>query len=326
MIKEIVTHGGTVDLDEAYAYIMLKRNGEDKIPGVSTANFRQITAEDDLEELKKREDILLLGLGGGPFDEHVGDEGKTRECCATLVAKFLGLDQDFCLQKILKYVLHTDKNPPNLTLDLAPTIVRFQKQGYGLNVVLAYTEMTIDAAYEDQKNVKEEAIMVNGRESFIAITKGDDLDISRFMRLFGAAVIVVENSRGQISIMTNREYALDLRDILRIIRIWEQKKDGGVQVKDWKTLEIEASIPALHKWFFHKDSNSILNGGPKRPDVPATKLSLNEVVSAVKLGVDKSFGDHCQGRCVDTRKRPCGWYELGLLRCRSTRFASLPTK
>ena len=329
MIKEIVTHGGAVDFDEFLARLLLKINGEEKLPGVSTAVFRQITAEDDLEKLKKRKDVLLLGLGGGPFDEHVGGEEKTKECCATLVAKFLGLDKEFCWSKILKYALHTDKNPPNLTLDLAPTVVRLQRIGYGLDAVMTYVELTVDAAYADQrgfshtsvKDVKEEKITVNGQEYFIAIAQTDDLDISRFMRFLGAAVIVVENSHGKISIMTNREYRLDLRDVLRIIRIWEQKKNGKVQVEDWKVLESEAHIPAIPQWFFHEDSNSILNGGPKRPDIPTTKLSLSEVVSAVKIGLDKSFGNHCQGECIPNSKKSCKWYELGLLRCRRSRFA-----
>ena len=334
MINEIVTHAMPVDLDELVAYLFLRKRGEKKLPGVSTAKFRTITAGENVNELKKRDDILLLGLGGGPFDEHGEGEEKTKECCATLVAKFLGLDQDFCWRKVLKYVLHTDKNLPNLTLDLAPTVVRFQRQGLGLHAVLTYVELTINAAYEDQRgfsqtsllDVKEEEFTVNGRESFVAIAKGDNPDISRYMRFFGAAVIVVENSRGQISVMTNKEFNLDLRDVLRILRIWEQKKNGKVQVEDWKTLEAEDYIPTIPQWYFHKDSNSILNGGPKRPDISATKLSLDEVVSAVKIGLGESFNNHCKGECISTFKKPCNWYKLGILRCRRARFAKKSVK
>jgi len=336
MIKEVISHGNPQHADELIAYLWLKRYGEDKFPGISKAPFRPITEKDNVSELKKRNDVVLLGLGGGPFDEHgtAGDKEKAKECCATLVAKYLGLDQDFAWGKTLKYVLHTDKNPPNLTLDLAPTVMRLQEQGFGLNAVLTYTEITMNASYEDQKkfsqtplvNVEEEKITVNGQESFIAIAKTDDKNITRYMRLFGAAIIVVKNSSGHIQVITNNEYHLDVRDILRILRIWEQKKNDGAKVVDWNLLETEDVIPAVPQWYYHKDSNNILNGGTARPDTPVTKLSVTEIVSAVRISLGNSFNGHCHGHCNSTPKLKCGWYELGLMRCRRARYATESTK
>lgn len=330
MIKEIVTHGTPVHLDELVGKLLFTRYGEDKFPGIGTANFRAITATDNVAELQKRDDVILLGLGGGPFDEHGagGNEEKAKECCATLIAKFLGLDQDFCWRTILKYVLHTDKNSPNLTLDLAPTVMRLQKQGFGLNAVSTYVELTVNAAYNAQKgfsqtslkDVKEEELMINGERRFIAVAKGDDQDIPRYMRFLGATVVVVENSNGHIQVLTNREYKLDVRDILRILRIWEQKKDGDKtnKVEDWKVLETEEIIPTIPQWYYHKDGNNILNGASARPDLPATKLSLEEVVRAVRIGLENSFLN-CDGNCCSTLRKPCPWYSLGLIRCRSAR-------
>jgi len=330
MIKEIVTHAKPVHLDELVAHLQLTWYGEDKFPGVGTAKFRAITASDNVDELKKRKDVILLGLGGSQFDEHGVGEEKAGECCATLVAQFLGLDQDFSWRKILKYVLHTDKNPPTLTLDLAPTVIRLQRQGLGLNAVSNYVEMAINAAYDDQKgfsqtslkDVEEEELMINGQKCFIAVAKGDDPNISRYMRFFGATVVVVENSNGHIQVLTNQEYKLDIRDVLRILRIWEQNKNGQTKkVEDWKVLESEETIPTIPQWYYHRDSNNILNGGSSRPDVPATKLSLEEVVSAVRIGLESSFLN-CNGTCYSTFKKPCAWYELGLVRCRRARYAS----
>jgi len=332
MIKEIVTHGEPVHLDELLARLFFWWYGENKFPGVGTAKFRAITATDNVDELKKRNDVILLGLGGGPFDEHGAgkDEEKTKECCATLVAKFLGLDRDFGWRKILKYVLHTDKNPPTLTLDLASTVIRLQRQGIGLNAVLTYVEITINAAYKDQKgfsrtslqDIKEEELMINGQKCFIAVAKGNDPNISRYMRFFGAAAVIVENSNKHIQVLTNQEYGLDVRDVLRILRIWEQKKnDQTKKVEDWKILETEENVANIPQWYYHRDSNNILNGGSSRPDIPATKLSLDEVVSAVRIGLESSFLE-CNGTCYSTLKKPCVRYELGLVRCRRARYTS----
>lgn len=335
MIKEIVTHGSPVHLDELLARLMLRDYGEEKLPGVSTAIFRTIRPGENINELRKREEcgeIVLLGLGGGQFDEHEtnGDEEKAKECCATLVGKSLGLDQKYDWNRVLKYVLHTDKHPPTLVLDLATSVVRFQRQGWGLNSVLNYTETTVKAALDDFKgfsqtsllNVKEQSIIINGQDYFIAIAKTDDPNITKYTLYFGAAVAIVKSSTNHIQVITNNEYHLDVRDVLRVLRIWEQKKNrNGKKITDWKTLETEESLPEVPEWYYHGDSNNILNGGTSRPDIPATKLSLDEVVSAVRIGLENSFYSSCRRNlCNSTPNKPCPWHELGLLRCRRIRY------
>lgn len=325
MIKEIVTHGTPVHFDELVAYMLLREKGGAKFPGAETARFRTITENDDVEALEKDGNVILLGLGGGDFDEHAAGQtkDKAKECCATLVAKHLGLDEDICWKRILNYTLHTDKNPPKLALDVASTVIRLQQQGMGLQSVYHYAKVTIEAAYQDQKaftqttlsNVKEEPVRINGQDSFIAVAQGNDPHTSKYMRYFGACVVVIKNDNEHIQVLSNKEFNLDMRDILRVIRIREQQKNGGIKVADWKILEKEESIPAIPEWYFHRDSNNILNGGASRPDLPKTKLGLEEVVEAVKLGLEG--GKECN-QCT----KPCNLYNLGLLKCRQLRFAA----
>ncbi|MBI2644330.1 MAG: hypothetical protein HYW95_02365 [Candidatus Wildermuthbacteria bacterium] len=346
MIKEIVTHGSPAHLDELMAYLMLAdHGGEEKLPGVSKANFRCLTKDDNLKMLAHDEHVVLLGIGAEfqnstnahrIFDEHVfnGDKSKKDECAATLVAKFLGLDQQFTWRQILKYVLHTDKNPPSLTLDLAPTVIRFQRQGWSLSAVVRYADDAIHAKLEEsqcfanvamEKIHEEELDLGCGGRQWLAVIETDDVETSRFARFMGAALAIVKNPTGHIQILSAKHLRLDLRDILRILRLREQWIENKYKVTDWRILEQEGTVAGIPQWFFHEEANDILNGGQARPDVPATKIPISMIVESVKLGLET----HCfepsretrckQGVCTSTAINPCPLYRLGLLRCRQIR-------
>jgi|GEM_PF-1987659 len=55
---------------------------------------------------------LVLGIDGGPFDEHAvnGNGSKKGDCCTTLVAKALKVENDPKLIKIIKYIYNVDTN------------------------------------------------------------------------------------------------------------------------------------------------------------------------------------------------------------------------
>lgn len=344
MITEIVTHGSPAHLDELMAMILLRDYGEEKLPGVSVATFRYLTKDDNLEELTRREDVVLLGVGASfrdstnahrIFDEHVadGDKSQKDDCAATLAAKFLGLDQEFRWRKILKYVLHTDKNPPNLTLDLSATVMRFQHQGWGLHAVVGRVEPDLHAMLTEQgqfanismESIQEEELTINGEKHWMAVIEGDDYQAPGFARMFGATVVVVKNPNGQVQVLTNNSLRLDMRDVLRILRSREEWTRGNRLNIQWRELEQEGTLTEYPTWFFHKDANNILNGGHARPDIPPTKLTLPDVIDAVKIGLERNRfeprrQEKCQqGICTSTPKNPCQWYNLGLLRCRTVR-------
>lgn len=334
MITKIVAHGSPVHLDELIALVLLRRYGEEKLPGISKAAFRTLVAEDNLEALLQDPSIVLLGCGNGAFDEHVfnGDKSKKDECTATLVAKFLNVHEDAKWRKIFKYVLHTDRNPSTLALDLASTVMRFQRQGMGLNSVLHYVEITVDAALKEQdeffqadwNKIREEELVLHGERSLMAVIEGNDRTLVRQARFFGAAVVVVRNPDGHVQILTTNHLDLDMRDTLRTLRVLELKTQRAA-IPEWKKLEQEGTIEEVPEWFFHAEANNILNGSDSRPDVPATKLSLQVIIEAVRTGLERNRfepkrQEQClQGVCSASPRNPCPWYDLGLSRCRAIR-------
>ena len=341
MITKIVTHGSPAHLDELVGALQLQWYGEEKLPGVSTATFRCLQPGDNLEELAQREDTVLLGVGAAfrnesnkyrIFDEHVAnnDTSQRNECAATLVAKFLEIDHEFRWRKILRAVLHTDKNPPNLALDLSVTVMEFQLQGWGLTAVLRYTENTISAhlgkadqfAAVSLLPMRQVEFQLAGKQQWIAVIEGDDSKAPAFARFLGAAVVVVKNSSGHVQVLTTNNFRLDVHDIVRVLRLREQWIKGEKSAIAWRKLEQEGAIEEVPEWFWHKDSDNILNGGRSRPDIPATKIPLDTIVETVKIclegGFEPSRQEKCRaGICTSTLNNQCRWYNFALLRCRT---------
>ncbi|OHA65133.1 MAG: hypothetical protein A3D64_01505 [Candidatus Wildermuthbacteria bacterium RIFCSPHIGHO2_02_FULL_49_9] len=344
MITQIVTHGSPAHLDELAGAIQLQDYGEEKLPGVNTATFRCLQSGENVLELAQREDTVLLGLGAQfrnegnahrIFDEHVanGDTSQSRECAATLVAKFVGIDQEFRWKKILKAILHTDRNPPNLTLDLSVTVMEMQFQGWALCAVLQETRKTLDVHLRKADQfaavsllpMKEEELNLNGERHILTTIEGDDPKAPAFARFLGASVVVVRNSSGHVQVLTANHLCLDMRDVIRALRLREQWIQQKVRVTDWRFLEQEGVIEEVPEWFWHKDSNNILNGGRSRPDAPPTKIPLGIIVETVKMCLETnrfepSRQQKCeQGVCTSTPRKPCPLYNLGLVRCRTVR-------
>ncbi len=132
MIKEIVTHFRP-HADELVALMLLKKfpEGEKKFPGVSTAKISFLSTG-ELPEGKTADDFpetIFLGCGGGMFDEHATSQ-KERvegEICATLVAKYLGLDRDEALQKTLFFLKEEDLHGSKVKNEL-PMVIKFIHQ------------------------------------------------------------------------------------------------------------------------------------------------------------------------------------------------------
>ncbi len=113
MITRIVTHNRP-HADELVALMLLRKfpEGEQKFPGVSTAKV-EFLSTGKLAEGKTCldfPDTIFLGVGGGPFDEHAtaDKERESGEVCATLVAKYLNINDRPELQEILNVIKEED--------------------------------------------------------------------------------------------------------------------------------------------------------------------------------------------------------------------------
>ncbi|MSU54685.1 MAG: hypothetical protein EXS48_02550 [Candidatus Staskawiczbacteria bacterium] len=150
-VKSIMMHDHP-HLDEILAEIVLRRKGEKHFPGIGKARVEfdgtggQTFVGLDVEELLKKDGILLLGIGRSMFDEHPGpnNEGKRGECTSTLVAKYLGVQDEPVLKEILEFSRLADTKGKSHPLDLA-SIVKSMHSEYPSAQVADWVELGIDA-------------------------------------------------------------------------------------------------------------------------------------------------------------------------------------
>ncbi len=96
-IHTMITHSDP-DIDDVEAIRLLLQHGEEKWPGISSAKIEMSSernAGGKTPDLLEKEGILLVGIGGGRYDEHPfeGASGLKRHSAASLVGQDLGLDE-----------------------------------------------------------------------------------------------------------------------------------------------------------------------------------------------------------------------------------------
>lgn len=347
-IKKVVTHQFP-HLDEITAIWLLKKFGEKVFPGVAEALVEYLanggeTPDGRSAQEYEQEGTLFIGVGGGRFDEHPRANGngekKENECAATLVAKALGIADDPALEQILKYALRTDLKGESQILDLASLVKLLHQQcPERPDLVMEWAFVGLEAKYQEQLRfwgaTKEEfqrSAQVkkmqgpNGEPVNVVIVQSDNEQMGQFARSphgANAAVVIQKRANGQVQIFTSKKQGICIEDAVRIIRIEEQSVKDVWKTTDWKDLVAEGKVAGAEEWYYHKEGQMFLNGSTTAKDVPATNLSLEDIVRAVEIGLDPSMFRYegcCTNGCRSPRQHPCRWYNWGLKRCGIVRF------
>lgn len=353
----LLTHSGP-HLSDIVAIWLLKKFGDEKFPGVSTAKVEYWSGGSQSPNLRSSEKceqdgILLIGIGGGRFDEHPTVNGKRKEgeCEATLVAKELGLEDDPVLKQvlhpILKFALANDTKGAAHPFDLASLTQLLHRQYPNEpERVMEWVLMGLEAKYQaqmqfftaaqeefEQAAEIEEVPGPNGHKLTVVTIASDNESAHSFARSdFGgrATIVILKKSSGNVQIFTNKKhrmrYRLTLVDVAKMIRLAEQRAKGKVLTADWNVLASGEVVEGAEEWYFHEKMQALLNGSLSHPETPPTKLSLEKIREIVRIGINpKAFEserspDCLRGMCTSKPGNPCSWYNWGLRRCRSIRF------
>lgn len=361
----IVTHVRP-HIDEILGIYLLKHFGKEKFPGIEKAKIefwdsRELRGFTPKQWLEKG--YILVGIGGGAYDEHpvvlTENSGKMtavpkkkNDCAATLVAKDLCVENLQELYEILTYVknndLFGDKGDKNSFANVSPAnlLKRVWSLGDYLTgmtdlQIVEHTLFTIGIVHFDNMLVEQAkaefakkkctAMVTNseGKKLVVASIASDSEHMNKAVRLSNPAVAVLiqKNSKGNVTIFTNRAHKVDLTDVVRMIRLKEQLVDVYAKdaKKDWVQLAMEGEMPGVKNWYYQKEAEMLFNGSLTAPDVPPTKLKLDVILDAVKIGLSaKFFADthksSCEkGKCTSTFDSPCWLYKFGLNRCQLMR-------
>lgn len=348
-IEKIVTHVRP-HLDEITAIWLLQKFGEEKFPDVSNAEiiFWGVGGEDpeglsaqDFEDFG----VILIGIGGGRFDEHptFNRERKENECAATLVAKELGISENPALERILKFVLNKDTKGAGHPFDLGSIVdTLYREYPDHPEEVINWAVIGLEAKHQEQLEFltvtreefeqNAEIVEILGPDGktvkMVAVVSGNVL-MNKFARSVhgcNAAIVIQQQPSGNVQIYTDKQQGLTLYDVVQMIRLAEQKAKGEVVTTEWKELASEGKVKGVEEWFFIKPSQMLLNGSLTATEVPATQLTLEQIKEIVKIGInpDAFEPEHAptcsQGICNASKDNSCPWYPWGLHRCRKLRF------
>lgn len=329
-------------VDEICAYWLLCNFGKEKFPGIDEATiFFGGAGGEDLfgcdEESLFSTGVILLGVGGGRFDEHPGAKtfGKENECSSSLVAQELGVEDDPALEPILRFVKNNDLKGGGQPFDLAMlTICMHRNWPYGTERVLHWVMDALDAKYASQVSFLEtkaklyshaetESILGHGGRTLKLVTVvSDSTEANKVARADGADIVVQQNSAGQVQIYTNNKSSLIIYDLVQAIRVEEQRAKGQIVTTNWEELGREGKVRGVEEWYHHKPARMLLNGSLSCPDTPPTKLPLPHIKELVRISFDTgkfepSRSKKCKaGKCDG---RSCPWFEYGFHRCRKVR-------
>lgn len=294
-IVKIVTHTNP-HIDEICGIWMLRKFGSKHFPNIEKSTIEywskgstllQKTAEELLAE-----GILLVGIGGGMFDEHptIDSERKKDKCAATLIAEHLGLDDDPALEMILSFVERDDLSGSGSIFELG-SLCRKMYNILPTEKVILWATMALEAIYREQAQFAHQALIEyskaristvrNGENSAKIVTiESDDETVAKFARSArgGAAALVIQKqSTGNVQIFSNRKFRPNMEKIARFIRLSEQKTKGKILTLKPEDLERDGSVRGAEEWHFFKKGQMLLNGSSSHPDVPPTKIALTEI-------------------------------------------------
>lgn len=332
-------------LDSIMAYWLLKKFGKNRYRGLVRAKL-EFMASNNIPDRLQGDDVILLGRGGGKYDEHptIGHPRVPNECCATLVAEDLGVRYLPELYLLLERALNEDLKAGSDELSLAYLVKVAHLSEVDEYQVIKHVFQWLNYFYQSQLVLSQaepeyqevrHCVVVPGENNNELPIVWYESDQSRMniiaRRQTGdmAAIVIQKRSSGNIQIFSNKRYRLDVAEIARVIRTAERKVRGlGDEILDWKKLEGEQPVAGAECWTYHKGGGMLLNGSLTTPEVEPTKIPFDQLVQLVVMTLDQTvFPDsrlaQCSaGRCTATKNNPCGLYDYGLKRCRRIRYRS----
>ncbi len=298
-IKKILTHEG-IHFDEALALFILTNFPSEKYPGAAGAKVEFLSNGgmlDKTAEEYRKEGILLVGIGGGELDEHAtaNREGLANECAATLVAKAVGVENDPALKTLLEYAERIDRSPTCQPFEFPTFMKEFSAVTNDSAKLWKLTRPFIEAKWYMQnefhqchKDVTDECFAEfgarGGKQLLMVAVKTDNPQMNKYLRAKypNCAVVVQQNSKGNIQILTNNKYHqfLNLEQMVKVIRSGEMFH-RGIPIPQDKDLSCDGRVIGADCWWYQKEAGNLFNGSLTARDVQPTQIPWKELCNVV---------------------------------------------
>lgn len=294
--------------DTLTALYILRTFGEPSFPGIRQAKLVFWTTIPNHENPQKLENegYLLIDLGG-MFDHHTTniEAGEKKECLSTIVAKALKVDTFPSIKKLLawakrddlegKGTISTDQldrafGLPGIIMNLnrLPQYSPLQIVSMILPLIDAHVREEYRRSIELPRTWKQ--LLENHQAGMFTISNGtkkgafvitNDIAMAGFIRNREDAKIVITRSQtGHTNIITKQDSGLDLRPLIKKIRL-EEASQKHQAIQD-QYLELAGRANGAEEWYFDTAANTLQNGGAHPEGINPTTLSFERIIDLVK--------------------------------------------
>lgn len=307
---------------------------EDMVPGAMEAEINLVDAGwkqvDALEDLKQG--VLQIGIGNGPINEHETDTRLSidGECGATLLAKLCRFADDRAFGMLLKFALRSDVervSPLDFPELLKAAYTYEPDEVYvvtaGVRFIRAHIKnrqdfltgarMELEQKFKNGGAKAAQVLVAGGSRHLMIWLRSDERAVAAYARSKegkNAAIVVQEQEPGRFYIPVNKRAGIrSLGEVVRILRISELQKQGkSIPEGVYERLDDEV-CPECPEWHFDRDKTHSIFGGGSQSNVetPKSKLTLDEVVVAVRRGLIRgSHGGQTAGLSRQTNRSSDG--------------------
>ncbi len=299
--------------DTILAIYLLRHFGGKDFPGADKADI-SLNPNADKEKfedhIKKGE--LLIDVGEGPFNHHGTGESTT---ASFLVARYLRIENDPALSKLLRYAERDDKfglgtlskDPLNKAFGLSGLIGSLNKQfpsdpSKVVNVVIPLMEAhhmeevrriyELPKAYEDLKKEGKAIEMRLGNLRAVLI-ESDNISLPGYLRAQAGGrydIVVQRRSSGHVNILSRpqKNEKIPLGRLAAIIRGTELLTRTGENPQiEYDVLAAPAKIKEVPNWYYDPATNSIQNGGVNIDSTEATAIPWDRFTEIMEVAFEE---------------------------------------
>lgn len=331
-VKNVVVH---VDphLDEILAYFFARNFGKEVFKGIENAPISfwgENSWDGKTSQELERDGVLLLGIGGGRFDEHK-ERGRIADATtAGLMAEFLGIADRTEFQRLLNFVNVADSKGHSQPYDLHQLVKLMNNANpeepektifWALDVLQAIWKNQVDYNYtaaNDLATAHVRTVTSANKKLKVVCLKSDAVTVAKRARAEGADLVIVQRSSGHVQIFSHQRSEIDpnlLDNIACLLRFEEEmfERFGSLNFKDLR------SEGFRYGWYYERKAGMFMNGCKSYPDIKPTKLELKSILKMVSFGLTPE--NDCAARETGCcRKSGCRNYRYGLHSCRGRRF------
>jgi hypothetical protein len=246
------------------------------------------------------EGTLLIGVGGGPLDEHPSPEFGDRKAkgmsTMKLVAKDLGLDKSQLYRRLIQQVTKGDLEKAESQLDISVVVKAKHRRGASLDEVIrwvfpAFDDMVasqqqfLDAVREARNVELVEIDGPNGQKVCVGLGYSENEQLWAGARYYfqgrgkQLAALVECRSSGSVQVFGNQNLGVSMR---RVAGAWRYHELCARNLKrdaeDYKkSLEDPGQMTLVPNICYQIPGENVLNRSETAPGVEVTCLAADEI-------------------------------------------------